>query len=65
VTYTAHGGSFGDGANANLYTAPADAGNYYFLVTYNGQTVRVDVRVRLRITPKEINLAADNHFSSG
>lgn len=58
VSYTAGGGSFGDGIDANLYTAPTAAGNYYFLVTYAGQTVRIDVHVPLRITPKEVNLAA-------
>ena len=47
ATYTAFGGHF----EGNTYVAPAVAGNYYFTVSYEGQSARVDVRVPLEITP--------------
>lgn len=57
VSYTAFGGSFGSGSDANLYTAPAPAGDYHFTVTYADQTIRIDVHVPLRISPKSVNLS--------
>ena len=51
-SYTAFGGSF----IANTYTAPHEAGQYYFTVSVAGQTERVDVNVPLRIAPKEVRL---------
>jgi hypothetical protein len=62
VSYTAFGGSFGTGSDANLYTAPTTAGNYHFSVTYAGQSIRIDVHVPLRISPKTINLAGGETY---
>jgi hypothetical protein len=54
LVYTAFGGSF----SQNVYTAPHQAGAYYFTVSVAGQTKRVDVTVPLRISPKQVNLEA-------
>jgi len=59
--FTAHGGTFG-GTNGNVYTAPEAAGNYWFEVSYQGQTIRTDVHVALRITPDSVQLSADQTF---
>jgi len=48
------GGSFGSGATANVYTAPADHGTsatYSFTVTRGAEVVTVGVNVFLRLTP--------------
>jgi hypothetical protein len=55
VQYTAFGGSF-SGAGGNIYTAPPNAGNYHFIVSFGSQSVRIDVHVPLVITPAEVNL---------
>lgn len=55
ATYMAFGGHF---ENTNVYVAPDGAGNYYFIVNYEGQQVRIDVHVPLRITPDVARLSA-------
>jgi hypothetical protein len=58
LTYTAFGGSF----DLYTYIAPQEAGAYYFTVSYAGQTVRVDVKVPLRISPKEVRVENGESF---
>ena len=58
VQFTAFGGSFDN----NTYIAPQQSGDYYFTVSYQGQTIRVDVHVPLRITPNSKQLAANETF---
>lgn len=55
ATYTAFGGHF---ENTNTYVAPQFAGNYYFTVSYEGQSARIDVFVPLRIQPDVARLSA-------
>jgi hypothetical protein len=62
VSYTANGGSFGTGTSNSVYTAPTQAGNYFFTVHYAGQSIRIDVRVPLRISPKSRSMAAGETF---
>jgi len=62
LQYSAFGGSFGTGADYNVYYAPDAAGDFYFIVSYQGQTKRVDVHVPLRITPHSIELQAGQTF---
>src|SRR5207344_1639902 len=55
LTFAATGGSFGTGASANVYTAPADAGTsstYHFTVTRTAtaEVVTIGVNVPLVIT---------------
>jgi hypothetical protein len=59
ATYTAFGGSF---TNTNVYVAPDAAGNYYFTVSYEGQSVQVNVIVPLRIEPDVVRLSAGQSF---
>ena len=55
ATYQAFGGHF---ERTNVYIAPDAAGNYHFTVNYEGQSVRIDVKVPLRITPDVARLSA-------
>lgn len=57
-SYSAFGGSF----TSNVYTAPQQAGDYYFTVSVPGQTKRVDVHVPVRISPDEVRLEAGQSF---
>jgi hypothetical protein len=58
LSYTANGGSF----SGNVYTAPATAGEYWFEVSFQGQSKRVNVTVPVRITPDEVRLEAGQSF---
>jgi hypothetical protein len=59
LTFTCESGNggFGTGADKNLYTAPADAGNYQFFVQYLNQKKTVAVRVPARIAPANASVA--------
>jgi hypothetical protein len=57
-TLEAGNGSFGSGADKNLYTAPSDAGNYQFFVQYLGQKKTIAVRVPARIAPASAQVTA-------
>jgi hypothetical protein len=58
LSYTAHGGSF----SGNVYMAPAEAGEYWFEVSFQGQSKRIDVTVPVKITPDEVRLEAGDSF---